>query len=396
MAYGQSSNTTAWDPFGSELVIEALGRCQVFDIQSKHMQSARRSLNLLLTSAWSNRGINLWRMNLVSMPLIPGVIKYYLDRNVVTVLDCFRRQYSMNGATSYTVDFSTTINRPEITIVIPGNSSPVGSYISIGIPVSVGGLVLYGFYQVVATPTVNSVTVVALTNATATINNGGAVPTFTTTPNSQNVTVTLGDHGYVPGASFPVNVETTVGGIQLQGNYVVQSVPSASTFVILADANAISDQTVPENSGQALISTQNLVAGYTDILMEQLSRTDYAGQANKQAPGAPTTLWVNKQIIPEVSIWPVTDATGPYELFMWAQEQIQDANPTGGQTLNLPPRFYYAMVLDLARDLAMTYAPSKYAELKTEATEAWLAAEGTDIEQGVLTILPDRMPNGLN
>lgn len=394
-SYGQSSNSTAYNPFASDILIDAYDRCGVYELENKHLISARRSLNLLLTSSWSNRGPNLWTIQEIVIPLIPGVIKYYLNRNVATVFDCFRRQYSMNGAQSYPLSFTTQINTPNVTIALPGNSSPVGSYVGVAMPVSVGGLVLYGFYLVVATPTTNSVTIQAAANATATVTAGGAVPAFTTTLGSQNVSVNLPSHGYVPGAPFPVNVSTAVGGVTLFGNYIVQSVTDANNFVIQADANALSAQTVSENAGQAWVSTQNIVAGYTDILMTQYSRTDYASQADKTSPGAPTCLWINKQITPEFSVWPVTDNTGPYEIHLWCMQQVQDVNPSGGQTLNMPPRFYYACVLDLARDLSMKFAPAKYASLKQEAMEAWEAAAETDIENTSSFFLP-QLPTGLN
>lgn len=395
-SYGQPSNSTNYNPFASDLLLDALERARIYTPEGKHLQSARRSFNLLMSSRWSNvPGPNLWRMSEVVIPLIPGVIKYFLNRNVVSVYDCYRRQYSMNGAQNYAVAFTTQIGSPNVTIAIPGNSSPVGSYIGIGIPVAVSGLVLYGFYQVVATPTVNSVTVVALSNATSSVT-GGAVPTFTTVAASQNVTVTLGNHGFVPGAAFPVNVETTVGGIQLSGNYIVQSVTNANQFVIQASSNALSGQTLPENGGQVSISVQNLNAGPTDILMSPFSRTDYAAMADKTAPGPPTTLWVNKQITPEFSVWPVTDNTGPYEIHLWCQLQIQDVNPSNGQTLDLPQRFYYPCVLDLARDIAMKFSPAAvYATLKAEAAQAWADAESTDIENTSSFFLP-MLPNGLN
>lgn len=395
MAYGQSSGTTDYNPAGSEILIDAYERIGVFDLEGKHLQSGRRSLNLLLTSDWSNRGINLFKMAELVIPLPQGVVQFSLPRSVAAVYDCYRRQYQMNQAQNYTADFTTVINTTGVTIAIPGNSSPVGSYIAVGIPVSVGGIVLYGFYQVTATPTTNSVTVQAASPAISSVTSGGVVPQFTTTGGSQNVSVTLPNHGLVPGASFVVQVSTTVGGITLFGNYIVQSVTNANVFVIQASANALSGASAFENGGAAYISTQDQAVPYTDILMTQLSRYDYAAQANKLAPGAPTTLWVNKQIIPTFNVWPVTDATGPYEIHLWCMMQIQDANPTGGQTLDLPPRFYYAMVTDLARDLAMKFAPDKYAMMKTEAADAWSRAEGSDVEPVSTFILPN-MPTGLN
>lgn len=394
MTYGQSSGQTSFSPFASDLLIDAYDRLKIFDLASKHLQSGRRSINLLLTSSWSNKGANLFKIEEVVIPLIPGVITYNLERKVATVYDTFRRQYQMNAAQNYPVSFTTQIGSPNVTINLPGNSSPVGTYIGVNVQVSVGGLVLYGFYLVTATPTANSVTVNAGANATASVTNAGVVPIFTAVINSQNVSVRLDNHGYSPGQPFNVPVSTTVGGIQVFGSYTIQTVTDANNFVIQANANALSNGSAAENSGMAFISTQNQVAPYSDIATTQLSRTDYVDQANKTSPGAPTTLWVNKQIIPQFSVWPVTDNTGPYEMHLFCMMQIDDTNPSGGQIMDLPPRFYYAFVLDLARDLSMKFAPERYNDLDAAATKAWLEAEGTDVEPVSFFIMP-QMSTGL-
>lgn len=395
MGYGTPSGTSDFAPFASDILIDAYERIGIYDIQSKHMQSGRRSMNLLLTSSWSNFGANLWKFLEVIIPLIPGVTTYNLTRNVAAVYDTFRRQYQMNAVQNYPVAVTTNTGSSKVTVAIPGNSSPVGTYVGIQVQLAAGGLILYGFYLVTATPTANSVTFDAGAPATGNVVAGGVVPQFTTVAGSQNVSVNLPAHGYAPGQPFNVPVNTQVGGIQVFGSYTVQTVTDADHFVIQVTANALSGQSVFENSGQASIGTQNQVAPYADIATTQLSRTDYADQSNKTAAGAPTTLWVNKQIIPQFSVWPVTDNTGPYEMHLWCMLQIQDVNPSGGQTLDLPPRFYYAMVTDLARDLSMKFAPAKYAMLKQEAKEAWAAAEGSDVEPVSLFMVPN-LPSGLN
>lgn len=393
-SYGQPSGTNLYNPFASDLLLDALERCGIYAPENKHLYSGRRSFNLLMTSSWSNFGPNLWKMTELVIPLIPGVIEYFLNQNTLSVFDCYRRQYQMQGPANYAVAFTTAIGSPNVTVAIPGQSAPVGTYVGIAIPIAVGGLVLYGFYLVIGTPTANSFTISAGKNATSNVTAGGQVPIFTTTLNSQSVNVNLPNHGLVAGVSFPVNIATTVGGVTLQGNYIVQTIVDADNFTITAPNNALSGATASENGGQASISTQNIVAGYTDILMTQYSRTDYASQADKASPGAPTVLWVNKQKIPVVSVWPVTDNTGPYELHMWIQQQIDDVDPSGGQTLDLVQRMFYPCVLDLARDLSMKFAPDKYAMLKTEAAAAWSMAEDSDIENTSTFILP-QVPSGL-
>lgn len=388
MAYGQPSGATAYSPFISDIVLDAYERCGIYDLNGKHMQSARRSANLILTSDFSNRGINLWKLQEVVIPAYQGVITYNLTRDVAAVYDVYRRQYQMNPAQNYAVAFTTVLGSPNVTISLPGTSVPAGGYIGLQIPVSVGGIVLNGFYQVTSTPTATSVTVVAISSATSSVTAGGAVPVFTTTASSANVTVTLANHGLLPGQPFNIAVETSVGGIQLQGSYSVLSVTDANNFVIAATATALSGQTVAENGGEAFIATQNTTAPYADLLMGPISRTDYAGQANKTAQGTPTTIWVNMQTIPQYSLWPAPDQYGPYEIHLWCMKQIDDANPTGGQTLDVPPRFYMAFTADLARDLSLKFAPDKYAMLKTEADAAWARAEATDSENVSLFLVP--------
>ena len=77
------------------------------------------------------------------------------------------------------------------------------------------------------------------------------VPKFTTTLGSNNITVTLNDHGYYVGDSFPVLIPTSVGGLSLSGNYVVTQKLSSSQFVITSLFSASSAATSYQNSGNA-------------------------------------------------------------------------------------------------------------------------------------------------
>lgn len=74
-----------------------------------------------------------------------------------------------------------------------------------------------------------------------TINNKGTIPKFTTTNLSSSVTVTLANHGYLVGDTFPILIETIVGGITLKvGNYIVTGVTSSSVFTISSSTTATS------------------------------------------------------------------------------------------------------------------------------------------------------------
>lgn len=121
--------------------------------------------------------------------------------------------------------------------------------------ISVGGLILFGVYQAyeVSAFVYDIIAVDALGNplpapSTSTTT---TVASFATTLGSNTVTVTLADHGFTVGSTYPVLVATTVGGIPIYGNYTVISVPSTSTFTINANVYATATATGSINGGNA-------------------------------------------------------------------------------------------------------------------------------------------------
>lgn len=133
----------------------------------------------------------------------------------------------------------------------PGIVPSVFDSIYLSTPVAVGGLVLFGSYPINSVITADSYTILAASNATSTVSHAGAVPVFTTTSGSPFVNVGLTGHGYTVGESFPVATPTTVGGITISGNYLVQAVVDANNFTIIASASATSSTSGSENGGKA-------------------------------------------------------------------------------------------------------------------------------------------------
>ena len=71
-----TSGTTAFDPSIDEIIEEAYERTSVRGTRTGYqLRSARRSLNILL-SEWGNRGVNLWKVKLGSVPLVEGQAEY--------------------------------------------------------------------------------------------------------------------------------------------------------------------------------------------------------------------------------------------------------------------------------------------------------------------------------
>lgn len=151
------------------------------------------------------------------------------------------------------VSFSTTNDSNQVIITNTGSDPNTYSIVNITTQVSVGGLVLFGLYQITVANSADSYTITAASNATSTVSDGGAVPSFASTSGSSQISVTLDNHGYSVGDTFPILVPTIVGGLTLSGFYTVSAVADANDFTIVGANNASSSQTVSMNGGDVQI-----------------------------------------------------------------------------------------------------------------------------------------------
>jgi hypothetical protein len=103
-----TSGTYAFNPSLGEMTLNAFSRCGIrrTSLVQEHLQDARFETNLML-SEWSNRGVNLWKVDLQSIPLTQGQATYYAATNgvsanagiTVMILDAY---ITVNtGTTSY-------------------------------------------------------------------------------------------------------------------------------------------------------------------------------------------------------------------------------------------------------------------------------------------------------
>lgn len=85
-----TSGTYTFDPSLGELTLYAFNLCQLRNtsLTQEHLQSARVATNLML-STWSNMGVNLWAVDLVTTPVTQGVTTYPVDSNTVMILDAY-------------------------------------------------------------------------------------------------------------------------------------------------------------------------------------------------------------------------------------------------------------------------------------------------------------------
>ncbi len=111
-------------------------------------------------------------------------------------------------------------------------------------------------------------TIRSAVNATSTVNSGGAVRVFSTLSGSRTVTVTLDDHGLFPGEITRITDPIVVGGLTIEGNYIV-TVLTANAYTIEELTAATSTDTESENAGSlAVVWFNPTVGAQNDLAVE--------------------------------------------------------------------------------------------------------------------------------
>lgn len=247
--------------------------------------------------------------------------------------------------------FSTTAGSTTVGVTNTAHGAGVGDWVNIVDTVSVGGVLLQGFYIVTGVLDANNYTIATGNPATSTVANGGAVPLFTTTASSPTVNVTLNNHGQVINGLFEVQISTTVAGITMLGIYPVISVSDANNFRIAPGPVASSGTTGSENGGNVRLeyliasglASNTALSGYG---VGNYGAGDYGrGGSSSSTDIAPLRQWF-------LSNWG-QDLIGNYTggtLYYWAPPEAAGdiAIPTGGTTPTIIEASFVSMPAQIA------------------------------------------------
>jgi hypothetical protein len=85
-----TSGTYDYSPSLGELTLYAFNLCGIRNtaLLQEHMEAARTATNLMC-ARWSNQGVNLWTVDLVTVPLVQGQSTYTVDDTTVMILDAY-------------------------------------------------------------------------------------------------------------------------------------------------------------------------------------------------------------------------------------------------------------------------------------------------------------------
>ena len=122
----------------------------------------------------------------------------------------------------------------------------------------------------------------------------------------------------------------------------------------------------------------------TDFQVQRISRSDYQNLPNKTTSGRPSSIFVDKQIIPKINLWPSPENSTDVLRYYFIQ-RIQDAD-AAVNNMDAPFRFLPCMAAGLAYYLSVKKAPDRVQLLKTIYEEEFQRA--SDMDQ-------DRVPTRL-
>lgn len=168
----------------------------------------------------------------------------------------------------------------------------------------------------------------------------------------------------------------------------INLVAGQATYDLPADTVDLMEHVIRTGAGSA--STQ------ADLTITRISVSTYATIPNKLTQARPIQVWIERlQPNPRITVWPVPDNTQPYQFVYWRLRRIDDAG-NGVNTMDLPFRFYTAMVAGLAYYMGMKIpgAMDRLQVLKQQYDEAWELASTEDREKAAVRFVPRRMHIG--
>lgn len=124
----------------------------------------------------------------------------------------------------------------------------------------------------------------------------------------------------------------------------------------------------------------------TDYEVDRISRGEYLNIPNKTTTGRPSQFYFNRQVSPEITLWPTPDAADT--LVYYYISRIEDAD-TMKNTTDVPFRFLPCMVAGLSYYLSMKKAPERVQLLKAVYEEEFQRASDEDEDRVALKLQPD-------
>ena len=126
--------------------------------------------------------------------------------------------------------------------------------------------------------------------------------------------------------------------------------------------------------------------GSTDYTIDRVSRDQYLSIPTKESTGRVTQFFLNRQITPDLQVWPVPDNSTDILVYN-CLTRIDDAD-TMTNTMDVPFRFYPCLAAGLAYYISLKRAPERVQMLKAVYEEEMRRAVDEDRDRASFQISP--------
>ena len=190
-------------------------------------------------------------------------------------------------------------------------------------------------------------------------------------------------------------------GLELRTGYEARSARRSMNLMFADWANRGLNLWTVKQGTQALTqgtATYAFTADYTDLLdviirrsgtdfeLSRMSRSEYLNTPNKTTQGRPSQFYYNRQVSPEVTLWPTPENSTDTLVYYYVQ-RIEDVDALVN-TADAPFRFLPCIVAGLAYYTAMKKAPERVQLLKAVYEEEFQRAADEDEDRVALKLQP--------
>ena len=313
------------------------------------LDAAVRSLNFMLKE-WMTRGVNLWTLQTALMPLVPRQGTYGLPPQVndITQVNLRTSFRQLNGT-------ATSTKSGDAAHAFDDNPQTACTQ------TEKNGTISYDF----GAGNTQVITLVGIQNKEATqqytLTISGAQGTSAAVP-----LLTL------PQQTYPVNP---------QGLGLIQwfEIPTPGAYQIYS---------ITETGG-ATLNIQEIYFNtmVRDTPLSRVSRSEYLSYPVPQQIGRPSVYYLDRQITPVLWVWPTPSSV--YNCLSYSYERMMEDVGTVTNTVQIPARFYEALIWGLAWHMACKYAPDKAENARAYYDATFNQASTDDSEGTPVTIDAD-------
>jgi hypothetical protein len=343
-----TSGTFNFQSIQIELIIreafEKIGISGEF-VEPVKLESAKRSIDLIFLE-WMNKSVNLWTLEKAYLPLVPLQGQYVLDVSVSNIIQANLRASSRQVTSSGVAASSSGVAANAF------DGNPATSCAQI----AADGNISYD-YGLGVTKQINFVGITSHTSQQYTIS---------IEISQDNATwVSLFDipkQTYAAGVNVWFDVPTSVNGRA----YRIRETGGATLNI------------------REIYFNNNV----EDLPISNISRDDYYSYPNKYEASRPSVFYLDRQILPVLTLWPLP--TADYNCLQYSyKKMIQDTGMLYTNGVQIPSRFYPALIWRLAWELAIKFNPEKIQILGMQAEMSFEIAAKEDSEMTPLNIYAD-------